>query len=182
MIRRETGRIALNFDAGQAKCDPDRSPLGRGGGLRYVVAMTDCVSDAALRALLTPPKAIAVVGYSANPARPSHRVARFLRDAGFQVHPVNPGLSGQRAFGTVIYPEVAAIPTAIDIVDIFRRSEHVPAIVGAALDAFPGLSAVWMQLGVRNDDAAKQAMRHGVAVIQDRCPVIEYQRLFGPAC
>jgi predicted CoA-binding protein len=138
-------------------------------------------SDAHLKAILTRTKVIAVVGVSANPVRPSYYVARYLGLKGFKVIPVNPGLAGQRLFGERIYATLAEIPAGIpvDMVDIFRRSESVPAIVAEALEHLPALRTIWMQIGVENAEAAAMAEARGIDVIQNRCPKIEYQRLFG---
>lgn len=138
-------------------------------------------SDDHLKAILTRTKVIAVVGVSANPVRPSYYVARYLGLKGFRVIPVNPGLAGQELFGERIYGTLAEIPAEIpvDMVDIFRRSEAVPEIVAEALEHLPKLRTVWMQIGVENADAAAMAEARGIDVIQNRCPKIEYQRLFG---
>ncbi|ARE41904.1 O-acetylhomoserine sulfhydrylase [Rhodovulum sp. P5] len=138
-------------------------------------------SDEFLKKVLTDARVIAVVGVSPNPIRPSHYVARYLALRGKRVIPVNPGHAGQRLFGEEVYPDLAAIPSdvPVDMVDIFRRSDHVPPIVDDALAALPQLRTVWMQIGVRHAAAAERAEAAGVEVIQDRCPKIEYQRLFG---
>lgn len=138
-------------------------------------------SDDHLKAILTRTKVIAVVGISANPVRPSYYVARYLGLKGFRVIPVNPGLAGQELFGERIYGTLAEIPAEIpvDMVDIFRRSEAVPEIVAEALEHLPKLRTMWMQIGVENADAAAMAEARGIDVIQNRCPKIEYQRLFG---
>jgi predicted CoA-binding protein len=138
-------------------------------------------TDDHLKRILTTTKVIAVVGVSANPVRPSYFVARYLGLKGFRVIPVNPGLAGQVLFGEAVHASLADIPAdiAVDMVDIFRRSEAVPAIVADALGALPALRTVWMQIGVEHDAAAAVAEARGLAVIQNRCPKIEYQRLFG---
>ena len=136
-------------------------------------------SDDFLRAILKRTKTVAVVGVSANPVRPSYYVARYLGLKGFRVIPVNPGLAGQTLLGETVYADVADVPDDVDMVDIFRRSEAVPPIVDAALDRWPGLRTVWMQIGVENAEAAAKAEVRGVDVVQNRCPKIEYQRLFG---
>ncbi|MGV6812894.1 MAG: CoA-binding protein [Brevirhabdus sp.] len=141
--------------------------------------MTQSPSDDLLRSILTRPKTFAVVGVSANPVRPSYYVARYLGLKGFRVIPVNPGLAGQELLGEVVYPDLASIPDEVDVVDIFRRSDHVPPIIDQALERFAKLDTVWMQIGVTNEEAAAKAEARGVRVIQNRCPKIEYQRLFG---
>jgi hypothetical protein len=121
------------------------------------------------------------VGVSPNPVRPSHYVARYLTLKGFRVIPVNPGHAGTRLFGETVVAGLADIPAEakVDMVDIFRRSEHVPPVVEEALEHLPHLRTVWMQIGVQNEDAAEAARARGMTVVQDRCPKIEYQRLFG---
>ncbi len=136
-------------------------------------------SDSTLKRILTDSKVIACVGVSMNPVRPSYFVARYLSMRGFTVIPVNPGHAGKMLFGQVIVPDLASIERSVDMVDIFRRSEHVTPIVEAALEAFPDLKSVWMQIGVENEEAAALAEARGVDVVMNRCPKIEYQRLFG---
>jgi hypothetical protein len=135
--------------------------------------------DDHLRKILERTKTVAVVGVSANSVRPSFYVARYLGLKGYRVIPVNPGLAGQTLLGETVYADVADIPDNVDMVDIFRRSDAVPAIVDAALARWPALQTVWMQIGVMHADAAAKAQARGVDVIQNRCPKIEYQRLFG---
>ena len=136
-------------------------------------------SDAFLKRILSEVKTVAVVGVSANPVRPSYFVARYLSLKGFRVLPVNPGLAGQTLFGSPVLPDLKSIGERVDMVDIFRRSEAVPDIVDEALEALPDLRVIWMQIGVEHPKAAAKAEARGVTVIQNRCPKIEYQRLFG---
>jgi predicted CoA-binding protein len=136
-------------------------------------------SDAHLKDVLTRTKTVAVVGVSMNPVRPSYYVARYLGLKGYKVIPVNPGHAGKTLFGQTVRADLADIGEPVDMVDIFRRSEAVPPIVDAALEAFPTLGTIWMQIGVQHAEAAARAEARGVTVIQDRCPKIEYQRLFG---
>ncbi len=137
-------------------------------------------SDAHLRKILKRTKVIAGVGVSMNPIRPSYFVARYLGLKGFRVIPVNPGHAGERLFGQEIYASLSDIPksVAVDMVDIFRRPDAVPAIVDEALAVLPSLKTIWMQIGVEHAVAAAKAEENGLDVIQDRCPKIEYQRLF----
>lgn len=136
-------------------------------------------SDAEIKDILARSKVIAVVGISANPDRPSHDVARFLQGRGYKVVPVNPGLAGQQLLGETVWADLASIPgdLAVDMVDIFRKSEAVPDVVTEALAHLPALRTVWMQLGVESAVAATAAGARGVAVVQNRCPAIEYPRL-----
>lgn len=135
--------------------------------------------DDFLRGILQRTQVIAVVGVSAKEIRPSYYVARYLKLKGFRVIPVNPGLAGQTLFGETVYPDLQSIPFDVDMVDIFRRSEAVPAIVDEALARWPDLQTIWMQIGVEHAEAAAVAKARGVDVVQNRCPKIEYQRLFG---
>lgn len=136
-------------------------------------------SDETLKRILTSVKTVAVVGVSPNPVRPSYYVARYLGLRGYRVIPVNPGHAGETLLGETVRGRLSDIGEPVDMVDIFRRSEHVGPIVDEALEAFPGLKVIWMQIGVENAEAAAKAEARGVEVIQDRCPKIEYQRLFG---
>ncbi|WP_170400423.1 CoA-binding protein [Ruegeria arenilitoris] len=136
-------------------------------------------SDDFLKDILQRTKVIAVVGVSMNPVRPSYYVARYLSLKGFTVIPVNPGHAGAELFGQTVRASLSEISEPVDMVDIFRRSEAVPPIVDEALAAFPNLRTVWMQIGVEHPDAAAKAQARGVDVVMNRCPKIEYQRLFG---
>ena len=136
-------------------------------------------SDDHLRDVLQRAKTVAVVGVSANQVRPSYFVTRYLQRRGLRVVPVNPGLAGQELFGETVYASLTDIPFDVDFVDIFRRSDAVPAIVDEALAKWPNLQTIWMQIGVEHAEAAAKAEVRGVTVIQNRCPKIEYQRLFG---
>ena len=136
-------------------------------------------SDRLLTDILTRTKRIAIVGMSLNPIRPSYYVGRYLDLKGYDIVPVNPRHAGEVVFGKEVQGDLASITGGVDMVDIFRRSDAVPAIVDEALDVFPDLKTVWMQIGVTHEEAAAKAQARGVDVIQDRCPKIEYQRLFG---
>ncbi|WP_282157645.1 CoA-binding protein [Shimia thalassica] len=136
-------------------------------------------SDDLLKDVLKRTKSIAVVGVSMNPVRPSYFVARYMALKGYRVIPVNPGHAGKMLFGEKIRGSLSDIETPVDMVDIFRRSEAVPPIVDEALAQFPELQTVWMQIGVENAEAAATAEARGVTVIQNLCPKMEYQRLFG---
>lgn len=134
-------------------------------------------TDAKIKTILTRTRRIALVGASAKPARPSHRVMRFLLNAGYDVVPVNPGLAGQTLLDQPVVGHLSDIEGDIDMVDIFRQSDHVPEIVDEALARFPQLGTIWMQIGVVHDGAAETARARGVDVVMDRCPAIEYPRL-----
>lgn len=136
-------------------------------------------SDAYLKQILERTKTVAVVGMSMNPVRPSYYVARYLSLKGYTVIPVNPGHAGKELFGQKVHASLSEISENVDMVDIFRKSEAVPPIVDEALAAFPALRTIWMQIGVEHPEAAATAEARGVDVIMNRCPKIEYQRLFG---
>ena len=136
-------------------------------------------SDQLLKQILTRTKHIAIVGVSLNPVRPSNFVARYLGLKGFNVIPVNPISAGEMLYGRRVVASLADIDGPVDMVDVFRRSEAVPAIVDEALELFPDLGTIWMQIGVEHAEAEAKATARGVTVIQDRCPKIENQRLFG---
>lgn len=137
------------------------------------------MSDAEIREILNETKVIAVVGFSAKPDRPSHGVAAFLQRRGYRVIPVNPGLAGQSFLGEMVYADLRAIPgeISVDMVDIFRTPDAVPAIVDEALAARPEVRTIWMQLGVVHEDAAAKARAAGKRVVMNRCPKIEIPRL-----
>ncbi|AKS45621.1 hypothetical protein SAMN05444287_0718 [Octadecabacter temperatus] len=136
-------------------------------------------SDQMLKDVLKRAKSVAIVGVSAKQIRPSYFVARYLQLKGYRIVPVNPGLAGQKLFGETVYATLADIPFDVDMVDIFRRSDAVPAIVDEALARWPHLQTIWMQLGVEHSEAAEVARARDVTVIENRCPKIEFQRLFG---
>lgn len=122
---------------------------------------------------------IAIVGLSPKEERPSWGVARYLQSRGYRVIPINPGHAGTEILGETVYADLASVPSDIevDMVDIFRRPEAVGPIVDDALAHLPHLKTVWMQLGVVNEEAARKAREKGIAVVQDRCPKIEFPRI-----
>ena len=128
-----------------------------------------------LRRILTDYKRVAVVGLSADWSRPSNFVAKYLLEHGFDVIPVNPKYD--EILGQKCYPDLTAIPTPVDIVDLFQRADRVPPFVDAAIDI--NAKVVWMQLGIVNEEAAEKARKAGLEVVMDRCIKIEYARLFG---
>lgn len=135
--------------------------------------------DEMIRETLKGVKRIAMVGASANPARPSYLVLKYLAGRGFDMVAINPGLAGGEILGVPVYARLADVPGVIDMVDVFRNSEAAGGIVDEAL-ALPVLpKVIWMQLTVRNDAAAARAEAMGLRVIMNRCPKIEYGRLSG---
>ncbi len=139
----------------------------------------DSYSDETIRAILLGVKRIAMVGASANTARPSFFVLKYLSERGFTMLPINPGLAGGAILGLEVYASLAEAPGPIDMVDIFRNSDAAGAVVDEALALDPLPRVIWMQLGVRNDAAAARAEAKGVKVVMNRCPKIEYGRLSG---
>jgi predicted CoA-binding protein len=121
-------------------------------------------------------KNIAVVGVSKNEEKPSHQVPKYLIEHGYNVIPVNPTLS--EVLGRKAYPSIADIQERIDIVDIFRKSEDVPAVVDDVLKKKDGIKVFWMQLGIYNEDAEKKAKENGIDVVYNRCIMEEHKRLF----
>ena len=140
-------------------------------------------SDSFLRDILTNSKTIAAVGISTNPIRPSYFVGRYMALKKYRIIPVNPVYTGETLFGEPILDSLFDIPqtTIVDMLDVFRRSEHVLPVVEAAIETLlpRGLRTIWMQIGVINHDAAQLARRAGLHVVMNRCPKIEHQRLFG---
>jgi len=126
--------------------------------------------------LLASARTIAVVGYSTNPNRPSNSVSRYLRDQGYRVIPVNPILRGSVVDGEQAYDRLADIPAEVrvDLVDVFRRGEFLDAVVDDALAA--GMPAIWFQLSLGNEAAARRAEESGLRVVWDRCTAIEHRR------
>ena len=133
--------------------------------------------DALLRKILKEVKTIAMVGASVNEMRPSYFAMTYLQGKGFQVLPVNPAHAGKTLLGETVYPDLRSLPLVPDMVDLFRRSDQVGPVVDQALEL--GIKIIWMQLGVRNDAVAARAEAAGATVVMDRCPKIEYGRLFG---
>jgi predicted CoA-binding protein len=135
--------------------------------------------DSEIRAILSRPTTVAVIGCSDNPDRDSLRIAMLLRRKGFRVIPVNPQLAPDALrdeLGERCYPDLASIPDAVEIVDVFRRPEHLLQVAEEAIRK--GARILWGQLGVVNLEAAALAQQAGLTVVMDRCPAIEFGRLF----
>jgi len=131
--------------------------------------------DEDIAELLTNARTIAMVGASDRPDRPSYGVMRFLQEHGYRVLPVNPQITGEHVHGEYVWRELSQIGVPIDIVDIFRRPQAAGEAVDEAIRV--GAKAVWMQIGVINEEAAKRAEEAGLKVVMDRCPKIEIPRL-----
>jgi hypothetical protein len=132
-----------------------------------------------IRNILQSVKTIALVGASANEVRPSYFVMKYLIDKGYEVIPVNPGLAGQQILGQTVYASLGDIPKPVDMVDIFRNSDAAGPITDEALALSPKPKVIWMQLSVRNDEAAARAEAAGLQVVMNRCPKMEYGKLSG---
>ena len=139
----------------------------------------DSYSPDYIRDILQTVKTIALVGASANEVRPSYFVMKYLLDKGYEVIPVNPGLAGQQILGQRVYARLADIPMPIDMVDVFRNSEAAGPITDEALALATPPKVIWMQLSVRNDQAAARAEAQGLRVVMNRCPKMEYGKLSG---
>ena len=137
--------------------------------------------DAHMRRILKEVRTIAMVGASPNWVRPSNFAMKYLQGKGYKVIPLNPGQAGKEILGEPCYASVAEIPGTVDMIDIFRNSEAAGAVVNDVLPiaSEKKIRVIWMQLGIRNDNAAARAKAAGLTVIMDRCPKIEYGRLFG---
>jgi predicted CoA-binding protein len=139
----------------------------------------DSYSSDYVRNILQSVKTIALVGASANEVRPSYFVMKYLIDKGYEVIPVNPGLAGQQILGQTVYASLGDIPKPVDMVDIFRNSDAAGPITDEALALSPKPNVIWMQLSVRNDEAAARAEAAGLQVVMNRCPKMEYGKLSG---
>jgi uncharacterized protein len=137
----------------------------------------DAYDDSYIRGILNTVKTIAMVGASEKENRPSYFAFKYLIERGYNMIPVNPGQAGHEFLGRKVYARLADIPEPIDMVDIFRAAQYAPAIVDEALALKPRPRVIWMQLGVRNDEAAAKAEAAGLKVVMNRCPKIEYGRL-----
>jgi predicted CoA-binding protein len=132
-------------------------------------------SDEAIAQLLVQVKRIALVGASAKPERPSHRVMQFLLEEGYEVLPINPGLAGQKLLGQMVHASLADLPTSVDMADIFRDAASLPEATQDVVNA--GIPAIWTQLGVVHTEAERTGLDAGLQMVIDRCPAIEIPRL-----
>ena len=137
----------------------------------------DRYPDSYIRGILNTVKTIAMVGFSPNESRPSYFVFKYLIERGYKVIPINPGHAGKEFLGQKVYAKLSDVPEPIDMVDIFRAAQFVMPIVEEALNLSPKPQVIWMQLTIRNDEAAKRAEEAGIKVMMNRCPKIEYGRL-----
>ncbi len=139
----------------------------------------DSYADSTLRDILETTRTIAMIGASPKADRPSNGVLAYLNRVGYETYPVHPGLAGSAIHGRMAYGRLADVPVPIDMVDVFRNADAIPALVDEilALETLP--KVVWLQLGIRNDDAAARLEAAGIKVVMDRCPAIERPRLLG---
>ena len=132
---------------------------------------------ASVKPILETARTIAVLGVSANPDKPAHYVPLYAAQHGYRVIPVNPLLAGQTLFGEAVRSSLADVGEAIDIVDVFRRPELLPEHLGDILAMNPRPKLVWLQLGIKNDDFARQLLEAGIEVVQDRCLLADHRAL-----
>ena len=131
--------------------------------------------DQSIAEVLRSVETIALLGASDKPARASHEVMQFLLRCGYRVVPVNPGLAGSTLLGQAVFASLADIPEPVDMVDVFRDPAYLPGIVGEVIRA--GITTLWTQLGVVDLESVRRAEDHGIRVVMDRCPAIEWPRL-----
>lgn len=141
----------------------------------------DTYSDDYIAAILRKVRTIAIVGASANAVRPSYFVLKYMLAKGYAVHPINPGIAGQQLLGREVFGSLDDVPAPVDMVDVFRSSEAALEVTRDAIRLKDelGIKVIWMQLSVRNDQAAAEAEAAGLEVVMNRCPKIEYARLSG---
>ena len=137
----------------------------------------DSYPDTYIRGILNTVKSIAMIGISPKDSRPSYFAFKYLLERGYNMIPVNPGQAGKQILGRKVYARVGDIPEPIDMIDVFRASQYAMPIVEEALKLQRRPQVIWMQLGVRNDEAAAKAEAAGIKVVMNRCPKIEYGRL-----
>ena len=137
----------------------------------------DSYPDSYIRGILNTVKSIAMVGISPKDNRPSYFAFKYLLERGYRMIPVNPGQAGKDILGQKVYAKLSDIPEPVDMIDVFRAAPYALPIVEEALTLKPRPAVIWMQLGVRNDEAAAKAEAGGMKVVMNRCPKIEYGRL-----
>jgi predicted CoA-binding protein len=137
----------------------------------------DSYPDPYVRGILNTVKTIAMVGVSPKDNRPSYFAFKYLLERGYRMIPVNPGQAGKEILGQKVYAKLSEIPVPVDMIDVFRASQYAPGVVDEALAMNPRPAVIWMQLGVRSDEAAAKAEAAGMKVVMNRCPKIEYGRL-----
>lgn len=167
-----------DYDSPLGDRNPTRAPFPFIVAASMVAFMNhDSYPDSYIRGILNTVKTIAMVGISPKENRPSYFVFKYFLERGKRMIPVNPGQAGKEILGQKVYATLADIPEPVDMVDIFRASEFAMPVVQEALALKPLPQVIWMQLQIRNDEAASLAEAAGVKVVMDRCPKIEYGRL-----
>jgi uncharacterized protein len=154
-------------------------PIAADGSISLPHMNHDRYDDSYISGILNSVRTIAMVGASPNDVRPSFFVLKYLLSKGFEVFPINPGHAGKEILGRKVFGKLADIADAIDMIDIFRASDAVPGMVDQVLAMKPRPKIIWMQLGIRDDQAAAKAEAAGLKVVMNRCPKIEYGRLSG---
>src|SRR5580658_6701941 len=160
-----------------ARSSRNASRSGKTVEVRSLAMNHDSYPDSYIRGILNTVKTIAMVGASEKENRPSYFAFKYLLERGYKMIPVNPGHAGEDMLGQRIYARLTDIPEPVDMIDIFRSSQYALAIVQEALALKTRPQVIWMQLGVRNDEAAALAEANGMKVVMNRCPKIEYGRL-----
>src|ERR1700734_176541 len=166
MPRKASARSSRNASRSGKTVEPLSLPMNH-----------DSYPDSYIRGILNTVKTIAMVGASEKDNRPSYFAFKYLLERGYRMIPVNPGHAGEDMLGQRIYARLADIPEPVDMIDIFRGPQYALAIVQDALALKTRPQVIWMQLGVRNDEAAALAEANGMKVVMNRCPKIEYGRL-----
>src|SRR5438105_3860891 len=159
------------------KASAPSSKSDRPNGRTADVMNHDSYPDTYIRGILNTVKTIAMVGISPKDNRPSYFAFKYLLERGYNMIPVNPGQAGKEILGRKVYARLADVPEPIDMVDVFRAAPYAPQIVAEALALEPRPQVIWMQLSVRNDEAAAAAEAGGLKVVMNRCPKIEHGRL-----
>lgn len=139
--------------------------------------MRERVGLSDVREVLASAKTIAVLGVSASPEKPAHYVAQFMFESGYSIFPVNASMVGQTMFGQPVRGTLSELGTAIDIVDMFRRSEHLDSHLEDILAMQPRPKLVWLQLGIRHQEFAEKLIKAGIEVVQDRCLMADHHNL-----
>jgi predicted CoA-binding protein len=143
--------------------------------------MREIVDEASVRRVLEEARTIAVLGVHEDPDKPAYYVPAYLAEQGYEILPVNPALVGRQLWGRPVVATLAELDTPVDLVDVFRRPDKVPEHVDDILAMQPRPRVVWLQLGIRNDEAARRLIDAGIEVVQDRCTLADHRRFrIGP--
>lgn len=137
--------------------------------------MREIVDETSVRRVLEQARTIAVLGVHVDPVKPAHYVPDYLAEQGYRILPVNPAFVGQQLWGRPVVATLAELDTPVDIVDVFRRPDKIPEHIDDILAMQPRPRVVWLQLGIRNDQAARQLIQAGIEVVQDRCTLADHR-------